>query len=614
MVSSPVQNPITDQEDPGDRDTILVVEDDPQCASLLKVLLEDEGHPVVLASTGGEGQRILRDAAISLVLLDLRLPDMNGTDLMQDVQRLDAPPEVVVITAHATLESAIMAIEAGAAGYILKPVDPTRFRALVGKVLERRRLQRENAALYERIDCERRRLQALYEVSRHLISVRDIDDVLSLIVRETSRLLGAEAVALRLLEGEEFVLKAYTELAGALISRIRVSTRASLSGLVLAAGEPVVIEDLLEDTRHDPAYTRGVANLGFRGFLGVPLRAHGETIGALNVYTIDMDLGGFKADLRASAVPTQWGEKLVLRMLSKEASVIDLEGLGLDPTGYQIVLRNLLRPFGMLLITGPTGSGKSTTLSAMLQRLAAERQNMVNITTIEDPVESTIPRINQIPINLAAGLDFAAGLRAVLRQDPDVIMVGEMRDRETAELGVRAALLGRLLLSTLHTNDATAAVPRLMDMGIESFLLASTLSLVVGQRLVRRICTSYRESVTPEESVLRALQARPDFEATIRILRDQGVLSKGADPLSALRLFRGKGCRQCGGTGFKGRLGVFELFEIDEQVRGMIMERRDAASIRAAAISRGMKTMFQDGLAKVFLGETTLEEVFRVAL
>ena len=329
---------------------------------------------------------------------------------------------------------------------------------------------------------------------------------------------------------------------------------------------------------------------------------------------IDMDLGGFKADLRASAVPTQWGEKLVLRVLSKEASVIDLEGLGLDPTGYQIVLRNLLRPFGMLLITGPTGSGKSTTLYAMLQRLAAERQNMVNITTIEDPVESTIPRINQIPINLAAGLDFATGLRAVLRQDPDVIMVGEMRDRETAELGVRAALLGRLLLSTLHTNDATAAVPRLLDMGVESFLLASTMSLVVGQRLVRRICTSCRESVTPEETVLRALQARPDFEATIRILQDQGVLSKGADPLSALRLFHGKGCGQCTGTGFKGRLGVFELFEIDEQVRGMIMERRDAASIRAAAISQGMKTMFQDGLSKVFLGETTLEEVFRVAL
>jgi type IV pilus assembly protein PilB len=329
---------------------------------------------------------------------------------------------------------------------------------------------------------------------------------------------------------------------------------------------------------------------------------------------IDMDLGGFKADLRASALPTQWGEKLVLRVLSKEASVIDLEGLGLDPTGYQIVLRNLLRPFGMLLITGPTGSGKSTTLYAMLQRLAAERQNMVNISTIEDPVESTIPRVNQIPINLPAGLDFAAGLRALLRQDPDVIMVGEIRDRETAELGVRAALLGRLLLSTLHTNDATAAVPRLLDMGIESFLLASTLSLVVGQRLVRRICTSCRESLTPEESVLRALQARPDFEATMRVLGDQGVLSKGADPLSTLRLFRGKGCQQCSGTGFKGRLGVFELFEIDEQVRGMIMERRDAASIRAAAVSRGMKTMFQDGLAKVFLGETTLEEVFRVAL
>jgi type IV pilus assembly protein PilB len=329
---------------------------------------------------------------------------------------------------------------------------------------------------------------------------------------------------------------------------------------------------------------------------------------------IDVDLGGFKADLRASSVPTQWGEKLVLRVLSKEASVIDLEALGLDPAGYQIVLRNLLRPFGMLLITGPTGSGKSTTLYAMLQRLATERQNMVNISTIEDPVECTIPRVNQIPINAAAGLDFSAGLRALLRQDPDVIMVGEIRDKETADLGVRAALVGRLLLSTLHTNDATAAVPRLIDMGIESFLLASTLSLVVGQRLVRRTCVSCRESFAPEASVLKALQARPDFEATIQVLQAQGVLRGGGDPLAGLRLFRGKGCPRCGGSGFRGRLGMFELFEVDAETRGLIMERQDGQAIRNAAIRRGMKTMFQDGIGKAVLGETTLEEVFRVAL
>jgi type II secretory ATPase GspE/PulE/Tfp pilus assembly ATPase PilB-like protein len=328
----------------------------------------------------------------------------------------------------------------------------------------------------------------------------------------------------------------------------------------------------------------------------------------------EADPGGLKIDLRVSSVPTQWGEKIVIRVLTKEIAVLDLEDLGLVASDFKIVHRNILRPFGMILITGPTSSGKSTSLYAMLMRLGVERQNVVNISTIEDPVEYSIPRVNQIPLNAAAGVDFAAGLRALLRQDPDVIMVGEIRDRETMEIAVRAALVGRLLLSTLHTNDSTGAVPRLLDMGVEPFLLASTLSLVVGQRLARRICVSCRESVVAESAVLNVIRQRPDFDGTVSVLQEQGVLRKSDDPLSGVRLFRGKGCRQCGGSGFRGRLGIFELFEVDEEARGMIMERRDASAIRAVATAKGMKTMFQDGLAKAFLGETTVEEVFRVAL
>jgi type II secretory ATPase GspE/PulE/Tfp pilus assembly ATPase PilB-like protein len=225
-----------------------------------------------------------------------------------------------------------------------------------------------------------------------------------------------------------------------------------------------------------------------------------------------------------------------------------------------------------------------------------------------------MPRVNQVPVNPVAGIDFATGLRALLRQDPDVIMVGEIRDRETVEVAVRAALVGRLLLSTLHTNEATGAVPRLLDMGVEPFLLASTLALVVAQRLVRRICTGCRESILPDAPVLKALRARGDFEATIAVLQTEGVLGRTDDPLSALRLFRGKGCRQCGGSGFRGRLGLFELFEVTDRIRGMVMERQDAVVIRVAAVAGGMRTMFQDGLAKALLGETTLEEVVRVTL
>jgi type IV pilus assembly protein PilB len=328
----------------------------------------------------------------------------------------------------------------------------------------------------------------------------------------------------------------------------------------------------------------------------------------------EADLSGFVVDLRVSVVPTQWGEKAVMRVLAREAAAADLDDLGLSPADGEILVRGLRRPFGMILVTGPTGSGKSTSLYAMLRRLSVERQNAVNISTVEDPIEYTMPRVNQIPLNMAAGFDFASALRALLRQDPDVIMVGEIRDSETVSIGVRAALVGRLFLSTLHTNDATSAVPRLLDMGVEPFLLASTLVLVMAQRLARRICVACRESATPEPRALAALRARPDFEHTVRGLQAQGVLGPGPDPLAAVRVFQGRGCAQCQGSGFRGRIGLFELFSVDDEARRLIMERKDGGAIRIAAVQGGMRTMYEDGLAKVLLGETTLEEVYRVAI
>ena len=328
----------------------------------------------------------------------------------------------------------------------------------------------------------------------------------------------------------------------------------------------------------------------------------------------EANLDGFKVDLRVASVPTQWGEKIVLRILSKDNVIIDLEDLGLVPPDYQIILRNIMKPFGMVLITGPTGSGKSTTLYAMLMRIGTERQNIVNISTIEEPVEYSIPRVNQTQVNHQTGVQFSTGLRALLRQDPDVIMVGEIRDKETAEIAVQAALVGRLLLSTLHTNDSTGSIPRLLDIGVEPYLLSSSLTLVVAQRLIRRICKNCRESVTPTTRILESIQSRPDFSETIEVLQRQGVLRKTHNGLAGVRLYHGKGCTQCQGSGFAGRVGLFEIFEIDEDIRDMIMQRKPASFIRSTAIMKGMKTMFQDGLAKAFMGETTIEEVFRVAM
>lgn len=268
-----------------DRETILVVDDEREVGSLLREFLEREGFSVVVASTGEEARSALRSAPVALALLDLLMPDMAGVDLMREVLSVESPPEVVIITGHGTLDSAIAAVEAGASGYILKPVDLRRLRALIGKVLEHRRLTRENVRLYERAEREHRQLRALYDASGRLAAVHDADQILSLIVEDATRLLGIEAAAIRLLEGEELVLAARTESAAAFISRPRLRVGESLSGLVVTGGEPVVVEDLTTDTRYDPAHKRGALELGFHGFLGVPLRAHGRIIGTLNAYT-----------------------------------------------------------------------------------------------------------------------------------------------------------------------------------------------------------------------------------------------------------------------------------------------------------------------------------------
>ncbi len=328
----------------------------------------------------------------------------------------------------------------------------------------------------------------------------------------------------------------------------------------------------------------------------------------------EAQLSGIGIDLRVSSLPTLWGEKVVMRVLLRDGMVLDLQNLGLSQGDHQTLIGHIMKPFGMVLVTGPTGAGKTTSLYALLMRVAAERRSVVNISTIEDPIEYTIPRVTQTSVNAAVGMDFAGGLRALLRQDPDVIMVGEIRDRETAEIGVRSALVGRLLLSTLHTNDATSALPRLLDMGIEPFLLASTLTVVMAQRLVRRLCTNCRESLPMSDIVLRGLHDRSDFPALVSALRRRGTISAIGDPFANVSLYRGRGCPQCNGTGFRGRVGIFELFEITDLVRRMIMERRDAAAIRDAAMGEGMITLFQDGVAKALLGDTTVEEVFKAAV
>jgi type IV pilus assembly protein PilB len=319
---------------------------------------------------------------------------------------------------------------------------------------------------------------------------------------------------------------------------------------------------------------------------------------------------GQEVNVRISLVPSLWGEKMLLRILPKEAHLYDLNGLGFLETDLELIRKNLKRPFGMILVSGPTGSGKTTTLYSFLQEIGMEKANIVNMSTIEDPIEYTIPRVTQIQTNPDMNLTFANGLRALLRQDPDIIMVGEIRDEETADISVRAALVGRLVISSIHTNNALGVMPRLLDMGVEPYLVSSTLAMIVAQRLARKLCTYCRQSYELDDQVFERLNQGHDVHRSLENLQKLGVISDS--DYHNLRFFQATGCDKCSNTGYMGRTGLYEVLEITDDIRKNITQHTDMVTLQKIAIAGGMKTMFDDGLAKVTLGLIDLDELLRV--
>jgi type IV pilus assembly protein PilB len=302
---------------------------------------------------------------------------------------------------------------------------------------------------------------------------------------------------------------------------------------------------------------------------------------------IKIRIGAKKIDLRVSTLPTIFGEKIVMRILDKSNLEIDLTKLGFQPEALKTFLKAIESPYGMVLVTGPTGSGKTTTLYSALNRINLPEHNIM---TAEDPVEYNIDGINQVNMHEEIGLTFASSLRAFLRQDPNIVMVGEIRDLETASIAVKAALTGHLVLSTLHTNDAPSTINRLIDMGIEPFLVTSSVNLILAQRLLRKLCTKCKKKVEMHPEAMRELGLSED---------------------ETFEIFEAVGCVNCSDTGYSGRLGIYEVLPLSEEIREMILNRCSSAEIKAQAVKEGMLTLRADGVKKLRNGITSIEEVLR---
>ena len=314
-----------------------------------------------------------------------------------------------------------------------------------------------------------------------------------------------------------------------------------------------------------------------------------------------------KVSLRVSILSVFDGEKAVLRILNDSSKGLTLESLGVSGDALEIIHRNIKKPNGMMLSTGPTGSGKTTTLYTIMDILNTPQ---VNISTIEDPVEYRMPRINQTQINSKLGFTFANGLRSLLRQDPDIMMVGEIRDNETAEIAVHAAMTGHLIFSTLHTSSAAGSIPRLVDMGVEPFLIASSLNVVIGQRLVRKLCTECRQKYKLNNSEIESLSGMIDTKKLEKILTKEGVLKSG-ESWKNIEIYKSVGCEKCR-DGYHGRCGIFEVMEVSEEIKKLVIEKRTEGEIFSQARKEGMVSIVEDGLLKAAKGITAIEEILRV--
>jgi type IV pilus assembly protein PilB len=438
------------------------------------------------------------------------------------------------------------------------------------------------------------------------------DDILAAIQETYSQNLG-EDVSAALNESAEPEVKTYE--AGRLGEVIREAPIAQIVSATLEQAMRLRASDVHIEPQYGDTRVRYRVDGILQERLVLPKRLHDAVVSRIKILAdmkidekrvpqdgrFNFKMGEAEVDLRVSTLPTVHGEKIVMRLLKKSGGIPTMTELGLRGLALKNLEAQIARPHGIILVTGPTGSGKTTTLYAVLSKLNNAR---VNIMTLEDPVEYEISGVNQVQINPVAGLTFATGLRAFLRQDPNIILVGEIRDRETTELAIQAALTGHIVFSTLHTNNAAGAVPRLLDLGAEPFLIVSSLNCIIGQRIARKICPTCTEEYDPEDMVKKDIT---DVLGPL-LLKDKPI-----------KLYRGVGmvngtpCTTCGGSGYIGRIGVFEVLPVSVELSKLIGTRASMDEMQKVAVSEGMITMKQDGYMKALEGATTIEEILRVA-
>ncbi len=616
--------------------SVLIVDDDVNLCETLADILEEKGYHVAIAHDGPGAIKEVRDRPFDLALIDMVMPGMNGVETLRQIRTANHRLKILLISEHTALEESVSeATEAGVAGVLYKPLD---INAIVDMIEGRADAPGLPNIDLKRYDVQPAALRLIPEmVARKwdIIPLHLEDDFLVVAMADPNNLYAIEeiravsrmevkvlraalmdvrgAINLHYRAAGEIEKELLQILPTALPERMPADERISSD---LIAQAPIVravnllisqaVKDRASDIHIEPQQDHLRVRYRIDGILhdtlALPLSVHGpmtsriKVLGSMNIAErrrpqdghFAVSANGTDVDIRVATADTSWGEMTVMRVLDKAMSVMDLADLGFLPDSLKVYQRVIQSPFGMLLAAGPTGSGKTTTLYASINQLDSKERNII---TIEDPVEYRFANINQMQVNLQANVTFAGGLRATMRLDPDIILVGEIRDKETASIAIQAALTGHLVLSTVHANDAVGALFRLMDLGIEPFLITSAMVGIIAQRLVRRVCPHCRAPREVQEEERLAYEKEMGEKRT--------------------EFYHGTGCNYCALTGYHGRMGVYETLVMSEEIRRLVLKGASTDDIKAEAVKEGMVTMWRDGMMKVQAGLTTPREVMR---